>query len=170
MKGLLSIFVFLAVLWGVPGGENGELPYVPEDPPQAEDTWDGENSAGEEANMLSIVLTAGAERFTGTLEDNEAARQLVSRFPLTLDMGELNGNEKYVYLDRGLPVNSENPGQIHSGDLMLFGSDCLVLFYEGFSTSYSYTRLGSFQGGEGLAEALGRGSVRIVLSVEEGLQ
>lgn len=43
---------------------------------------------------------------------------------------------------------------------MLFGSDCLVLFYEDFNTAYR-TRLGAVQDLSGLAQALGRGDVTV---------
>ncbi len=61
-------------------------------------------------------------------------------------MKELNGNEKYVYLDDNYKTNSERVGQIQKGDLMLYGDSCLVLFYESFSTGFSYTRLGKVEG------------------------
>ena len=56
-------------------------------------------------------------------------------------MDELNGNEKYYFMPNALPTDPERPGEIHTGDFMLYGSDCLVLFYKNFSSSYSYTRL-----------------------------
>ena len=46
---------------------------------------------------------------------------------------------------------------------MLFGSDCLVLFYESFSTSYSYTPLGAVENPQGLADALSSGSAQVTL-------
>ncbi len=56
---------------------------------------------------------------------------------------ELNGNEKYAYLDDSLPVGRSARATIaRAGDIMLFGDDCLVLFYETFSSSYRYTRIG----------------------------
>ena len=64
-----------------------------------------------------------------------------------------------------LPTNSQRPGNIHAGDLMLYGSDCLVLFYESFSSGYSYTKLGSVNDPSGLAAALGRGSVEVTFGV-----
>lgn len=59
------------------------------------------------------------------------------------------------------PANSIRPGTIHEGDLMLYGSSCLVLFYETFSSGYSYTRIGHIENTEGLKNALGSGSVTI---------
>ena len=40
-------------------------------------------------------MTIGEHRFAITLADNAAARALAGLLPLTLDMAELNGNEKH---------------------------------------------------------------------------
>lgn len=120
----------------------------------------------EPASGTGIVLTIGDQTFSATLLDNETVRQLMAQFPLTLDMSELNGNEKFFYLDSELPTDAYQPGQIKAGDLMLYGNNCLVLFYESFSSGYSYTRLGSIDDPAGLAEALGTGSVAITFSSE----
>lgn len=76
------------------------------------------------------------------LEDNETALEFSKLLPLTVDMKELNGNEKYVYLDNSLPTNPYNPKHIEAGDVMIFGDNCLVVFYKSFDTSYSYTKIG----------------------------
>lgn len=115
----------------------------------------------------AITLTVGGYTFSATLLDNETAHRLVEQLPLTLDMSELNGNEKYFYLDGSLPTDSHQPGQINAGDLMLYGDNCLVLFYEGFSSGYSYTRLGSVDDPAGLSEALGAGNVEVTFSVRD---
>ena len=54
---------------------------------------------------------------------------------------------------------------INEGDLMLYGSNTVVLFYKTFKTSYSYVKLGHISDTAGLAKALGSGSVRVTFSV-----
>ncbi len=76
-------------------------------------------------------------------------------------MVELNNNEKYADLTKSLPTGAANPGTIQTGDLMLYGSSTLVLFYKSFSTSYSYTKLGRIDDVNGLQAALGTGDVRV---------
>ncbi len=109
----------------------------------------------------SITIQVNGKNFSATLEDNPSAKKFAEMFPLEVNMTELNGNEKYFYLDKNLPSNSVSVGQIHAGDLMLFGSNCLVLFYKDFSTGYSYTRLGKLDNPVDLEKILGAGNVRI---------
>ena len=80
-------------------------------------------------------------------------------------MTELNGNEKYFGLSKNLPANESNPGSIKSGDLMLYGTNTFVLFYETFSTSYSYTKLGKINDPAGLAAALGSGNITVTIEL-----
>ena len=117
--------------------------------------------------MPRMKMEVGGQTFTVTLLDNPTTRALLERLPMTVSMGELNGNEKYYYLPESLPTDSQRPGNIHAGDLMLYGSDCLVLFYESFSSGYSYTHLGRVDDPAGLAETLGAGSVEVTFSVED---
>ena len=86
--------------------------------------------------------------------------------PLTLQMNELNGNEKYHYLSTSLPANASCPGTIHAGDILLYGSSCLVVFYKTFSTSYSYTRIGRIDNADNLANTLGSGNVSVTFHID----
>ena len=91
-------------------------------------------------NQVKVLIEK--KGYTINLEDNETAKEFVNMLPLELNMNELNGNEKYIYLDTTLPTNSTNPKRINVGDVMLYGNNCLVIFYKSFDTSYSYTKIG----------------------------
>ena len=108
-----------------------------------------------------INIIIGSKTFTATLADSETGEAFTALLPLSVTMNELNGNEKYHYLSTSLPTAAYQPGTIHAGDLMLYGNNCVVLFYETFNTSYSYTRLGAIDNPSGLAEALGVGNVSV---------
>lgn len=109
-------------------------------------------------------MTAGGRRFAITLAETEAARAFAAMLPLTLDMEELNGNEKKKELSNALPTNASRPGTIHRGDILLWGSRTVVVFYLTFDSPYSYTRLGRVDDPADLARALGQGGVRVVFS------
>ncbi len=113
-----------------------------------------------------IKITVNSQTFTATLLDNNSAKAFKELLPMILNMTELNNNEKYYDLPKSLPTNSSNPETIKNGDLMLYGSRTLVLFYETFSTSYNYTRLGSVNDVAGFATALGTGNVSVTFDLE----
>lgn len=102
-------------------------------------------------NMIRIII--GSSTFTIVLADNAAAKAFKAMLPLTLRMSDVNGNEKYATLHKPLPSSASCPGTIHAGDLMLWGSDGLVLFYETFPTPYSYTPLGRISDASELIQA-----------------
>lgn len=111
-----------------------------------------------------LWMTVGERRLAVTPADTDAARAFAARLPLTLDMTDLNGNEKKFDLPDGLPARPGRPGAIRHGDLMLYGTNTVVLFYLGFDSAYAYTRLGRVDDPDGLARALGPGVVRVRFS------
>ncbi|WP_230946049.1 cyclophilin-like fold protein [Burkholderia territorii] len=124
-------------------------------------------AAGPNANTevkRRIWMAVGERRFSITLADTEAARAFAAQLPLTLDMSDLNGNEKHAKLPKALPARDSQPGTIRVGDLMLWRADTLVVFYLTFDSPYSYTRLGSIDQPASLPDVLGRGMVRIVFT------
>ena len=118
-------------------------------------------------NKQRMRVIVGDKTFMATLADNETAQAFMALLPLTLDMTELNGNEKYNYLSTNLPASASNPGTIHAGDIMLYGRSCVVLFYETFNTSYTYTRIGAIDDPTGLADALGTEDVVVKFELEQ---
>lgn len=112
-------------------------------------------------SKTTMNIKINGENFTAEFYDNKTAQAFADMLPLTINMEELHGNEKYYYLDNSLPTDSSNISEINTGDIMLYGSDCLVLFYDTFDTSYSYTRIGYITDTAGLKDAVGSGSVTI---------
>ena len=135
---------------------------TPDAPPQESNASIREDKMTQRQHTM--VLAIADTNFTVSLADTEAARELAKRLPLHLDMTELNGNEKYANLDKPLPAKAEKVHTIEAGDLMLWGSDCLVLFYKTFGTPYSYTRLGHINDAQGLAKVVGKGNVTVSLN------
>ena len=124
------------------------------------------SSAGASARPTEIRMwmTVRERRFEITLADTPAAHSFASQLPLALDLSDLNGNEKYADLPRALPTDASRPGTIRTGDLMLYGPKTLVIFYQTFESSYSYTRLGRVHDSAGLKRALGEGNVPVAFS------
>lgn len=188
MKKILAIlsaaivFFTAACHHSADGGNSGSVPPADETEPRAADrssspkedntseqplhsdeesNQNTEESVSEEENDLKIEIKIGERAFSAALYDNETTKAFRELLPLSLDMNELNGNEKFYNLSEALPTNAGRPAKICTGDIMLFGSDCLVLFYEDFTTSYSYTPIGRIGDPDGLAAALGGGNVRV---------
>jgi hypothetical protein len=113
-----------------------------------------------------MKIKIGNSTFIATLYDNATVTAFKSRLPMTVNMIELNGNEKYFDLPQSLPTNASNTGTVQNGDLMLYGANTLVLFYKTFSTSYSYTRLGQIDDVSGLVAALGSGNISVTFELQ----
>jgi hypothetical protein len=156
----LSLLLGLLVLVGCEAGQQS----TPGSPALAAAVAAPASAKPEESRMW---ITVDERRFAIALANNAAARAFAAQLPLSLDMSELNGNEKHASLPKALPENASRPGTIRNGDLMLYGTQTLVVFYLTFDSSYAYTRLGRVDDPSGLAQALGRGGVRVVFSKDQ---
>ncbi|MBB5369638.1 MULTISPECIES: cyclophilin-like fold protein [unclassified Janthinobacterium] len=112
-----------------------------------------------EASRMWMVV--GERRFVVILSDNLTGHAFAKMLPLTLDMAELNGNEKYADLQGALPANATRKEMISNGDLLLYGSKTLVVFYKAFTSPYSYSNVGRVANPVGLAHALGEHGARV---------
>ncbi|MHC8400636.1 cyclophilin-like fold protein [Pseudomonas sp. MDT1-17] len=128
-------------------------------------------TAAKDAASASLIsekshmwMNVGEHRFAITLTDSVSARAFVAMLPLTLEMSDLNSNEKFASLPEALPIQASVPGTLRNGDLVLYGTDTLVVFYLTFNSSYSYTRIGRVDDPAGLSQALGPRDVRVVFS------
>jgi hypothetical protein len=125
-----------------------------------------ETNNSNDTMAVQIKITVGSAVFTATFNNNATATAFTTMLPLTITMSELNGNEKYYYFSSALPTNASGIGNIQAGDLMLYGNNCLVLFYESFNTAFSYTRIGRINNPSGLAEALGKDNITVRFEIQ----
>jgi len=132
-----------------------------------EDKMPTENNGDGNINpsTTKMKITIGTAVFTATLYDNPSANAFKASLPLTINMTELNGNEKYYDLPNPLPTNASAGGDLKVGDLMLYGNNVLVLFYKNLNTTYNYTKLGYLDNPNGLASALGAGNITVKFEI-----
>lgn len=119
----------------------------------------GQDNPSQPQETMTIKITVGGKVFVADIEDSKTGKAFIAKLPLTLEMSELNGNEKYCY-GVSLPRADKYCNSIEAGDLMLYSGNCVVLFY-GPAGGYSYTRIGRLRSTEGLASALGSGAVSV---------
>ena len=134
LKKILLSFIVIISLFIITGCRPTESPPTTKEPLTTTTTTKGVKD--------TVKVIIDNKVYTLELEDNETANSFKNLLPQEYKMTELNGNEKYIYLDTKLPTNSKNPKYINAGDVMLYGNNCLVVFYKSFDTSFSYTKIG----------------------------
>ena len=120
----------------------------------------------EENTVTNMNVQVGDVVFSATLEENEAVSALVEMMregPVVIQMSDYSDFEKVGSLGTSLPAsNSQTTTQ--AGDIVLYNGNQIVVFYG--SNTWSYTRLGHIDDLTGWEEALGRGDVTVIFSLE----
>lgn len=106
-----------------------------------------------------MTVTVNSKTFDIELYDTKAAEEFAEMLPQTFNMTELNGNEKYIYTDTQFTSAAQKIGHINAGDIMLYGNNCIVLFYKSFDTPYSYTKIGHITNTAEFEETVGKGNI-----------
>lgn len=122
----------------------------------------------ENEEKTKLNITVRNQTYVATLEDNLTANTFVANLPMTIRMTDVNKNEKYYVLPEKIrKETAQNPQIINTGDIMCYGDAGLVLFYETFSTSYSYVPIAHMDDANGLEKVLGSGDEEITFSIKE---
>lgn len=162
-KIILILYIFLSIMMCFSCGAK-ENDIATEDNQSndivANESETDETSSDNNKSTQSIELEINGDKYDAFLYNNETSNKIKEKMPLSLNMQELNGNEKFAYLDYELPVNEESIGKIEAGDIMLYQNNCIVIFYKDFETSYSYTRLGKITD-KSFAENIGADSIKV---------
>ncbi len=120
------------------------------------------NTVKYQGNTMNITI--GQSTFSAELADTQAAKELTALLPLMLEMQDHLNNEKFAELPKSLSRQDQAVGRIEAGDIMLWGGDTLVVFYESFHSSYRYTRLGKIKNTAQLKNAVGAGKVTMTFA------
>lgn len=115
-------------------------------------------------NKIKVII--GTKVFVATLFENETAKEFKRMLPISLNMSDLNKNEKYFHFSKNFSMDKFSPKMINSGDLMLWNDNSLVLLYETFSTNYQYTKVGKIDNPNMLAQTLGSDDIKITFDLE----
>lgn len=120
----------------------------------------------EKETMLKMLI--GNTAVAVDWEDNssvEALKELCSKAPLEIKMSMYGGFEQVGPIGRRLPA-SDTRTVTSAGDIVLYSSDQLVVFYG--SNSWAYTRLGHItdQDAAGMTALLGNGNVTITINLK----
>jgi hypothetical protein len=102
MKFSFSIltFIFALLAWSACNSE---------DVPQRDQEIQKNLNENAEIMKDTIAITIGNKVFTAILEVNAAAVAFKAKLPLTVNMNDLNGNEKFVDLPNNLPTRCIQP-------------------------------------------------------------
>ena len=106
------------------------------------------------ATKTKATITVNGKKFNAEFYNNRTAKAFMTHLPATYKMKKLNGNEIYKYVGYVLPGKAKKVKKVHKGDIMLYGSDCIVIFYKTFKTSYSYTKIGRITNPKKLKSAI----------------
>lgn len=125
------------------------------------------NTQEEGEQMILVYLTIDSVMLEAYFYDNVTTQDFISQLPLTLELADLNGNEKYHYLSANLSViEAEQPNTIYEGEIMCWSKRTLVLFYDTFTNSYGgYVKLGYIKDPTNLKELLGNENITITFSL-----
>lgn len=134
---------------------------------------DPNNTDNKQVETMYIQVSGAKQAvWTAKLADNSSAaalRKLLQQGDLSLSLQDYGSFEKVGAIGSELPANDEQI-TTEAGDLILYQSNQLVMFYG--SNSWSYTRLGKIQGvtQAEMREILGSGNVSITLTLNNPAQ
>lgn len=118
----------------------------------------------EDSKLQSFKIIVNEKEFDAEAYNTDAAKEFYGMLPIKIKMSELNGNEKFYYMNKTFTEDKGKAGTINTGDIMLYGNNCIVLFYETFQSNYTYTKIGYIKNPSGLARELGKGDVEVSFS------
>lgn len=114
--------------------------------------------AGESETTTKVRITAAMTVIEAEFNDSPAAREFITRLPLTLPMRRLHQREFYTVLDHGLPTQGQETHEIYElGDIAFWtrGDYFGILYsFDRPKMSAPIVKLGKVTSGLGIFEEL----------------
>ena len=129
------------------------------------ETLQATNTSGRPA--MRIEFSFSDQKFTASLYDSAAARQLALMLPLDLTIEDYSTNEKIAYLPRKLTASGDEPfGDEAVGDLCYFAPwGNLAFFHADYRYSRGLVRLGRLD--DGIKPLLTKGKFPLQVKVAD---
>ena len=155
MKKLFMIPLMLLTMalsaCGSSNGEEVQLPEVPSVPSDSDnsDNSDNSNDNNDNQTTLTMKITIGNRTITATMENNAAAKDLLSRLPLEITLEDFNNTtEKIFYLDPALNTEGVQGGcALVPGDITIYAPwKNVAIFCKSWSHSNDLIKIGHIDG------------------------
>lgn len=146
-KRLLTPLLLLAVISTTACGGDDKESFIPE-PPETSVQPDNDNKNENTASM-KMNITVGNHTITATMEDNAAARDLLSRLPMEVTLEDFNNTtEKIFYPNPALNIESVKRGCTPSpGDITIYAPwGNVAIFCKSWSHSNDLIKIGHIDG------------------------
>ena len=148
-KFLLISFLSLAVLstTACVGGDESTQP-IPTEPAPTQPGGNDENN-DQTTTSMKMNIIVGGHTVTATMEDNAAARDLLSRLPLEVTLEDFNNTtEKIFYLDPALTIEGVTRGCAPTpGDITIYVPwSNVAIFCKRWSHSNDLIKIGHIDG------------------------
>lgn len=113
-------------------------------------------------NSMKIKMTIDGRVVTATMTDNAAARDLISRLPLDVELEDYNRTEKIFYPSPKLNISGVKRGCAPApGDITIYAPwGNVAIFYKSWPQSNDLIRIGSIDG-NGIEALGGAGSITV---------
>lgn len=156
--------MLLAMALSACGSNNNDEAGIPEAPstPESPSTSGNNNNPQTSLNMKIIV---GARTITATMEDNAAAKDLLSRLPLEITLEDFNNTtEKIFYPDPALNTTGVKSGCAPvPGDITIYAPwKNVAIFCKNWSHSNDLIKIGHIDG-NGIEALQQAGDIKVKL-------
>ena len=136
--------------------------------PEGSDPGTGQETADEDEEIIDMKMKINDTEVEVSWENNESVKaleELASQGEVTIEMDPYGGFEQVGAIGTTLP-SDDTSIKTKAGDIMLYTSDHMVIFYG--SNSWSYTRLGKItdKSSSELGEMLSGSGVTVTITAE----